>query len=93
MGVSEKEVKRLAELCKLKFGDEELSIITDRINKVVKDTDKIQGVNIKEYIQTDLTKNTMRADVSSVSFTTEEALANSSNKKDEFIAVPSVLVK
>lgn len=91
MGVSEEEVKKISKLCKLSFQDDELINITDRINKVVVDAERIRTITHKLIIPTDITKTVMRSDKEQNSLTLEEALANANNRKSNLFSVPPVM--
>jgi aspartyl-tRNA(Asn)/glutamyl-tRNA(Gln) amidotransferase subunit C len=96
MGVSLEEVKRIANLAKLNFNENQLIKLQKDLNRVLDYIDKLNeldlsGVEPLENINE--TENIFKRDEVKKWLTTEEALQNAPQRTSNFFKVPKVIDK
>lgn len=93
--VTEKDVRAIAEYCRIGLTDEELPQMTEDLNAIIESLKPIteydlEGVEPTFHPIGDLS-NVMREDVEGKSFTQEEALSNAPKQQDGNFLIPSIL--
>ena len=94
MGVSIKEVKKIARLAKLEFKDEELEKFTFQMNEILNYMEQLGEINtddIEPLYHVIEPGNVLRNDEVKPSYLREEILKNAPVKSDGFIIVPRVI--
>jgi aspartyl-tRNA(Asn)/glutamyl-tRNA(Gln) amidotransferase subunit C len=98
MKVTAEEIKKLAQLAKLELKTSEITKLADDLGEVISYVSEIKEVDtsyIKSKFWEQLPQNVSRQDEVSVlqGLTTEEALSNAKNTKNNLFVVPKVLNK
>ncbi len=96
MAVTKDDVKKIAELARLEFNENELDDYTKEMNKVlgyVEKLNKLDTTNVQPLSHPIENENVFREDVLVKSVTTEEALKNAPDKTSEHFKVPKVISK
>ncbi len=89
MKISPQEVKELAELCKLTFEEKELTIIAEKINKILIDAEKIMPLAKIEQRTIEQGEAVFRDDDITPSLSHHDVFKNTSNKQDSvYFKVP-----
>ncbi len=96
MSVTIEEVKRIAELAKLRFSESELTKLGRDMNQILEYIDslnelELEGVEPLENINE--IENVLRDDEARAGITTEEALRNAPAKTGKYFKVPKVIDK
>jgi aspartyl-tRNA(Asn)/glutamyl-tRNA(Gln) amidotransferase subunit C len=96
MEINDEMIDKLSDLAKLEFEKEDREEIKKDLRNILNFVEKLQrvdtdGVEPLIYMNEDV--NVMRADISEVSITKEEALKNAPLKDSDYIKVPTVLKK
>ena len=94
MGVSIKDVKKIAKLAKLEFKDEELEKFTLQMNEILDYMEQLSEINtdnVEPLYHVIEVGNVLRNDEVKPSYLREEMLNNAPVKSDEFILVPRVI--
>ena len=96
--VSIEEVKKVADLAKLEFSENELSALTSELNNVLGYIDQLKEVdvsNIKplENLNEAIEQSALRADETKPCLNIEEALKNAPKAADNYFLVPKVLAQ
>lgn len=82
--VSKDDMSYIAELCKIKFSDDELIDVKDEFNKVLKYVDRVKDVDTEGVDSTyygSLKKQLLREDVVGESIPRDEAIKNAPEKQ------------
>lgn len=94
MGVSKKDVERIAELAKLKFSDEELENFTPQMNEILLYMDKLNELDTEHVVPLShpvAQTNVFRDDQLKNSIPVEDALKNAPDKDYKHFKVPKVI--
>jgi aspartyl-tRNA(Asn)/glutamyl-tRNA(Gln) amidotransferase subunit C len=94
MAVKKEDVVKIARLAKLKFSDEEISLLTPQLNKILEYMEQLnkldtEGVEPLSY-PVEVEKRT-REDIRKDSMPRESALKNAPEHDGEFFKVPKVI--
>ena len=93
--MTEKDVRSIAEYCRIGLTDEELPQMTADLNSIIESLKPITEYDLDGVVPTfhpigDLS-NVMREDVEVPGFTQEEALSNAPKQQDGQFRIPSIL--
>lgn len=94
MSVNKDEVKKIAQLAKLKVSESELEEFTGDMNKILDYMDKLNELdteNVKPLSHPLEGTNVFRDDELKKSIDREAALKNASQRTEEFFKVPKVI--
>ena len=94
MGVTIKEVKKIAKLAKLEFADEEIEKFTYQMNEILDYMQKLNEINtdnVEPLYHIIEPGNVLRDDEAKPSCEREEMLKNAPIKSDGFIIVPRII--
>ncbi len=94
MPVTRKDVEHIAELARLKFGDEELESFTEQLNEILSYVEKLNELdteNVKPLSHPVESGSVFREDAVEPSVDRKEALKNAPDSDDEFFRVPKVI--
>jgi len=95
MPVSKEEVKKIAELARLKFEENELEDFTLQFNKILEYMDKLNELDTENVEPlshpVEAKGNRFRKDERKTSVSRKEALKNAPDSSDEFFKVPKVI--
>ncbi len=95
MSVSKEEVKKIAELARLKFEENELDNFTQQFNKILEYMDKLNELDTENVEPlshpVEPKENRFRKDEKKPSVKREEALRNAPDSNEEFFKVPKVI--
>lgn len=94
MSVTKNEVKKIAELAKLKFSDSELDNFTHQLNDILKYMEKLNQLNtdnVEPLSHPVENTNVFREDKLKPSIKTEDALKNAPLADESFFKVPKVI--
>lgn len=92
--ITEEQVRRIAELAKLEFTNEEISAFTQdfgRILEYVETIEKLDLEGVEPLVQVSDMENVLRDDVVGESLPAELALKNAPKRNESFFKVPKVL--
>lgn len=92
--ISKEKIKKVAELSMLKFSEEEIANLTERLNKKLENIEKVKEVdteNIKPTFQVNKNYQYLRDDKIEDSFSKEEALKNAPDEQFGYFKLPKVL--
>jgi len=93
MSLTKEQVKYVAKLANLPLSEDEEETFAKQLSKIIEYIDQLNKVDTKGIAPTyniSMNKNITREDIPSKSLTQEEALSNSSNKKDGFFVTKGV---
>lgn len=88
------DVRKIADLAKLCFTDDEIEQFTQEFTKIVDYVGTIAAAdmsNVEPLTSVNDLHNVFREDVAGECLTTEEALSNAPKKNESFFKVPKVL--
>ncbi|MBM3707710.1 MAG: Asp-tRNA(Asn)/Glu-tRNA(Gln) amidotransferase subunit GatC [Actinobacteria bacterium] len=91
--ISKDDVKHIAKIAELEFGDDELNKITAQLDKILAHVAKIGEVDTSEIPPTSHTlkiKNVFREDNVKKPLSKEEVLSNAPEEKDGGFLVPKI---
>ena len=94
--ISEKEVKKIAELSKLSLTNEELKKRTEDMNNILDYMDTLNEIdteNVEELYNVHDMNNSLREDNYESSLDKKDVLANSPNSNSDYIEVPLTVKK
>ncbi|MFC1558241.1 Asp-tRNA(Asn)/Glu-tRNA(Gln) amidotransferase subunit GatC [candidate division KSB1 bacterium] len=94
MGVTTEDVRKIAQLSKLKFQEEEIEKFTHQMNEILDYMQQLNEINtddIEPLFHVIEPGNVLRDDTSKPSSPREEILKNAPLKSDEFIIVPRII--
>jgi len=96
--VSIEEVKKVAGLAKLEFGEDELESLTSELNNVLGYIDQLKEVDVSgiaplENMNEAVEKSALRTDAVRPSLSSQEALKNAPKAADNYFLVPKVLAQ
>lgn len=94
MAVTKDDVKKIAELARLEFDENELNDYTKEMNKIleyVEKLNKLDTTNVKPLSHPIENENIFREDILKKSTSTIEALKNAPDKTSEYFKVPKVI--
>lgn len=94
MAISKEEVKRVANLSKLSFKEEELDMFTEQMSQIIEMMERLEEVDTEGVAFTsNVTKeiNVMREDVVVQTNTRDELMSNVPETQDGFIKVPAIM--
>ena len=94
MAISKEEVKRVADLSKLSFKEEELDMFTEQMSQIIEMMERLEEVDTEGVAFTsNVTKeiNVMREDVVVQTNTRDELMSNVPETQDGFIKVPAIM--
>lgn len=93
MRLTKDQVKHVAKLANLPLSEEEEDIFSKQLSKIIDYVDQLDKVDTKEVEPTyniSMNTNITREDISSNSLTQEEALSNTTKKKEDFFVTKGV---
>lgn len=94
MAISKEEVKRVANLSKLKFSESELEVFTTQMGQIIEMVEQLEGVDTEGVSFTSNVASeisVLREDIVITSESREELLKNVPETKDGFIKVPAIM--
>ncbi len=94
MAISKEEVKRVANLSKLKFSESELEVFTTQMGQIIEMVEQLEGVDTEGVAFTSNVASeisVLREDIVITSESREELLKNVPETKDGFIKVPAIM--
>ena len=94
MGIDEKTIKKIAQLARIKIGDDDINELQNDLNRIVGFVDKMSEVNIEKveefrFGETSLSET--RIDEAVEENNSEKILSNTKNKKEDFFVVPKIV--
>ena len=96
MSVSKDDVKKIAELARLEFSNNEIEEYTIEMNKILGYVEKLNELdteNVEPLSHPVENENVFREDINIKSVKTEEALKNAPDSTSEHFKVPKVISK
>ncbi|HCM90102.1 MULTISPECIES: Asp-tRNA(Asn)/Glu-tRNA(Gln) amidotransferase subunit GatC [Vagococcus] len=94
MAISKEEVKRVANLSKLQFSENELEVFTTQMGQIIEMVEQLEGVNTEGVAFTSNVASeisVLRDDIVIPGESREELLKNVPETKDGFIKVPAIM--
>ena len=94
MGIDEKTIKKIAQLARIRIGDNDINELQNDLNRIVGFVDKMSEVNIEEVEEFrfgEISLSEMRADEALEENNPEQILSNTKNKKEDFFVVPKIV--
>ncbi|MCA9124224.1 MAG: Asp-tRNA(Asn)/Glu-tRNA(Gln) amidotransferase subunit GatC [Planctomycetaceae bacterium] len=94
MGLSRDEVAKVSLLARLRFGDDELDILTSQLSQVVeyvRQLEELDTESVRPMAHVEDIHNVLVDDIPRPSLDREEALANAPKRDEECYRVPAVL--
>lgn len=94
MSVTRVEIKKIAELARLEFNDDELENYTVEMNKILEYVEQLKELdttNVKPLSHPIENNNVFREDIQRVSVDRESALKNAPESSSEYFKVPKVI--
>jgi aspartyl-tRNA(Asn)/glutamyl-tRNA(Gln) amidotransferase subunit C len=94
MNINKELIEHVAEIARLKLNNKESDKFLPQLQDILKtfsEIEKVDTKNIKPSIQPVELRNMMREDKEEISLTQEEALFNTSHKKDGYFKGPKVV--
>ena len=94
MGIDEKTIKKIAQLARIRIGDNDIKELKNDLNRIVGFVDKMSGVNIEkveEFRFGETSLSEMRVDEVVEESNSEQILSNTKNKKEDFFVVPKIV--
>ena len=94
MKLSKEEVEHVALLARLELTDEEKERLTEHLNKIMVHFEKLQELDTTEVEPTSHSipvQNVFREDVAGECLTSEEAISNAPEGRDDYFIVPQVV--
>ena len=94
MGIDEKTIKKIAQLARIRIGDNDINELQNDLNRIVGFVDKMSEVNIEkveEFRFGETSLSEMRVDEAVEESNSEQILSNTKNKKEDFFVVPKIV--
>ena len=94
MGIDEKTIKKIAQLARIRIGDNDIKELKNDLNRIVGFVDKMSEVNIEkveEFRFGETSLSEMRIDEAVEENNSEQILSNTKNKKEDFFVVPKIV--
>ena len=94
MGIDEKTIKKIAQLARIRIGDDDINELQNDLNRIVGFVDKMSEVNIEkveEFRFGETSLSEMRVDEAVEENNSEQILSNTKNKKEDFFVVPKIV--
>ena len=94
MGIDEKTIKKIAQLARIRIGDNDINELQNDLNRIVGFVDKMSEVNIEkveEFRLGETSLSEMRVDEAVEENNSEQILSNTKNKKEDFFVVPKIV--
>ena len=94
MGIDEKTIKKIAQLARIRIGDNDIKELKNDLNRIVGFVDKMSEVNIEkveEFRFGETSLSEMRIDKAVEENNSEQILSNTKNKKEDFFVVPKIV--
>ena len=94
MGIDEKTIKKIAQLARIRIGDDDIYELQNDLNRIVGFVDKMSEVNIEkveEFRFGETSLSEMRVDEVVEESNSEQILSNTKNKKEDFFVVPKIV--
>ena len=94
MGIDEKTIKKIAQLARIRIGDDDINELQNDLNRIVGFVDKMSEVNIEkveEFRFGETSLSEMRIDEAVEENNSEQILSNTKNKKEDFFVVPKIV--
>ena len=94
MGIDEKTIKKIAQLARIRIGDDDINELQTDLNRIVGFVDKMSEVNIdnvEEFRFGETALSEMRVDKAVEENNSEQILSNTKNKKEDFFVVPKIV--
>ena len=94
MGIDEKTIKKIAQLARIRIGDDDINELQNDLNRIVGFVDKMSEVNIEkveEFRFGETSLSEMRIDKAEEENNSEQILSNTKNKKEDFFVVPKIV--
>ena len=94
MGIDEKTIKKIAQLARIRIGENDINELQNDLNRIVGFVDKMSEVNIEkveEFRFGETSLSEMRIDEAVEENNSEQILSNTKNKKEDFFVVPKIV--
>ena len=94
MRIDEKTIKKIAQLARIRIGDDDINELQNDLNRIVGFVDKMSEVNIEkaeEFRFGETSLSEMRVDEAAEENNSEQILSNTNNKKEDFFVVPKIV--
>ena len=94
MGIDEKTIKKIAQLARIRIGDDDINELKNDLNRIVGFVDKMSAVNIEkveEFRFGETSLSEMRVDEVLEENNSKQILSNTKNKKEDFFVVPKIV--
>ena len=94
MGIDENTIKKIAQLARIRIGDNDIKELKNDLNRIVGFVDKMSEVNIEkveEFRFGETSLSEMRIDKAVEENNSEQILSNTKNKKEDFFVVPKIV--
>ena len=94
MGIDEKTIKKIAQLARIRIGDNDIKELKNDLNRIVGFVDKMSEVNIEkveEFRFGETSLSEMRIDEAVEENNSKQILSNTKNKKEDFFVVPKIV--
>ena len=94
MGIDEKTIKKIAQLARIRIGDNDINELQNDLNRIVSFVDKMSEVNIEkveEFRFGETSLSEMRIDEAVEENNSQQILSNTKNKKEDFFVVPKIV--
>jgi len=94
MAIDEKTIKKIAQLARIRIGDNDINELQNDLNRIVGFVDKMSEVNIEkveEFRFGETSLSEMRIDEAVEENNSEQILSNTKNKKEDFFVVPKIV--
>ena len=94
MRIDEKTIKKIAQLARIRIGDNDINELQNDLNRIVGFVDKMSEVNIEkveEFRFGETSLSEMRIDQAVEENNSEQILSNTKHKKEDFFVVPKIV--
>lgn len=94
MSIDKQTVEHVAHLARIRLEDKELEKMSGQLHEILDFIDKLSKLDVSQVEPTSHIlpiKNVLRDDVSGISLSNEQALANAPQKEGNFFVVPKVI--
>ncbi len=94
MNIIEKDVKKVAELARLRFSEDQIEPLTQQLNNILKYFEKLKNIDTADIIPTTHAvnlSNVFRQDNVKKSLAPEGALKNAPESEQSFFEVPKII--
>ena len=94
MRIDEKTIKKIAQLARIRIGDDDINELQNDLNRIVGFVDKMSEIKIEkveEFRFGETSLSEMRVDEAVKENNSEQILSNTKNKKEDFFVVPKIV--